>query len=89
MKKFTAVLLLILTICFVGVALYLNREAFGFECNKTSSSVPMVAPSSDPQINGILPGGCVVKKESPERLLPIKQRNNSIQTKNLRLNQKN
>ena len=69
MKKFTAVLLLILTICFVGVALYLNRGAFGFECNKTSSSVPMVAPSSEPQINGILPGGCVVKKESPERLV--------------------
>ncbi len=69
MKKFTAVLLLILTICFVGVALYLNREAFGFECNKTSSSVPMVAPSSEPQINGILPGGCVVEKESPERLV--------------------
>ena len=69
MKKFTAVLLLILTICFVGVALYLNREAFGFECNKTSSSVPMVAPSSEPQINGILPGGCIVKKESPERLV--------------------
>ena len=65
MKKFTAVLLLILTICFVGLALYINRGVFG--CGGTPSSVPGY---SDPTPQGILPGGCVVRpEESPERLV--------------------
>jgi hypothetical protein len=65
MKKLTAVLLLILTIGFVGIALYLNRGALGYGGN--TSSVPVY---SDPTPQGILPGGCVVReKESPERLV--------------------
>lgn len=56
MKKLTAILLIILTIAFVGIKLYSTKGIF-------KSDSPINITESQPQ--GILPGGCVVgTKES-------------------------
>ena len=52
MKKFTAILLIILTILFVGLKLYSDKGLF-----KSSKSTSSITETSNPQ--GILPGGCV------------------------------
>ena len=76
MKKLTAVLLLILTIGFVGIALYLNRAALGLVSPESSSSVPNY--SATPTQQGILPGGCVVKEEESPEILVRKLKEYSV-----------
>ena len=80
MKKFTAVLLLLLTIAFIGSIVYYFRYDLGIT-SYNNSSVPGYADSSTPQ--GILPGGCVVSapKESSKSLDPSKGRELSTQEK--------
>ena len=59
MKKLTAVLILILTIGFVGTVLYFGREEFGLVKPGTSSSIS----GSVSHTQGIMPGGCIPPRE--------------------------
>ncbi len=66
MKKFTATLILLLTLAFIGYIVYLERDALGITCN-SSSSVNSCEPT---KVQGILPGGCVVRP--PKEDLPTR-----------------
>lgn len=61
MKKLTAILLLLLTIVFIGSIIYISRDELGFN---SSASVRSSEDGSKEKVQGILPGGCVVQSKS-------------------------
>ena len=64
MKKFTATLILLLTLAFIGFIVYFERDALGITCFNSDSSVSGKSASSN--IQGIMPGGCVINPPTQE-----------------------
>ncbi len=56
MKKLTAISLLILTILFIGIIFYFDREALGLSSSPKRTYVPSISESNP---EGIKPGGCI------------------------------
>lgn len=66
MKKLTAILLLLLTLAFIGTIVYLNKDIFGLESSPGSnSSVPGFAEGNTQEIQ---PGGCVPSPSKSEAI---------------------
>ena len=75
MKKLTAILLLLLTLVFVGYILYFNRNTLGLTSN-TNSSVPNF---SDPtKIQGIKPDLCIPPEEEAHERFSRKLKEYSV-----------
>ncbi|MBP5470398.1 MAG: DUF2760 domain-containing protein [Candidatus Riflebacteria bacterium] len=71
MKKLTAILLLLLTLAFIGSVVYLNKDILGLESSGNNSSVPNFAESNT---QGINPGGCIPSPNKNEAINQFSKR---------------